>query len=63
LENQGWRPMPEEIREPTEEEKLIALQNHRKALTIARTKLFREKYPNGTPEELRKYLKKFKTVD
>ena len=62
LENQGWRPMPEEIREPTEEEKLIALENHKKALTAARAKVFREKNPTGTVKDLQKYLKKFNDI-
>ena len=60
--NQDWRPLPEEIKEPTQEEKLIALANHRKAILTARTKMFREKYPNGTVKELRSYLKKFKDI-
>lgn len=63
LENQGWRPKPEAIKEPTEEEKRKALENHLKLVQQARVKLFREKYPNGTPQELQKYLKQFKHID
>lgn len=62
LENTGWRPKPEAIREPTEEEKLIALENYRNTLLKARTKMFREKYPDGTVKELKNYLKGFKDL-
>jgi len=60
LENTGWRPKPETIREPTEQEKLTAFENHKNLLLKARTKLFREKYPDGSPKDLQKYLNKFK---
>lgn len=63
IENQGWRPKPETIREPNEHEKKKAAEEHLKVALAARTKMFRDKYPQGTPKELQQYLKKWKHID
>ena len=62
IENSDWRPKPPDIKEPTEEEKMIAIVNHKNKLQAARIKVFREKYPTGTVKELQKYLKKFNDI-
>jgi len=63
IENGQWRPKPPTIREPTEEEKLEVAQAYARKMRTARTKLFREKYPDGTVKQLREYLKKWSHFD
>jgi len=63
IENGQWRPKPPTIQEPSEEEKLMAAQNYARKMRTARTKLFREKYPDGTVKQLREYLKKWSHFD
>jgi len=63
IENGQWRPKPPTIREPTEEEKLEVAQAYARKMRTARTKLFREKYPEGTVKQLREYLKKWSHFD
>jgi len=63
MDAENLRPKPFDIREPSQEEKIRAAQNHLAMALKARTKMFREKYPDGTVKELQKYLKQFKNID
>jgi len=63
IENQGWRPKPQEVKEPSEVEKRSAYIKHLQRVRQSRSMLFLEAYPNAEPEEVQAYLDKFKSID
>ena len=62
LENGDWKPKPAEIHEPSEFEKAAAYNNYIEKIRRARTALFLEAFPDAEPEEIEKYLAKFKEI-
>ena len=63
LENGDWRPKPDTIHEPSEVEKRIAYLEHLQTVRECRMRVFREAYPDASPEELKAYLDKFSEID
>lgn len=61
--NQDVRPLPPDIKEPTEVQKRGAYLNHLRLAQEARVKFYREAFPDASDEEVTAYLDKFREVD
>jgi len=62
LENGDWKPKPESVKEPSEVEKLAALNAHIEKINRARTELYLSAYPDATKEEIEAYLNSFEII-
>lgn len=61
--NQDVRPLPPDIKEPTEVQKRAAYYQHLKLAQHARTVTFLEAFPDASGEEIEEYVSKFKHID